>query len=342
MLLTDRNFNTSFYDPAGGGDPVLYQHLFLNIMYTIPVATPFRFKTFNILYNKHYPNANVPSQFFLEWFTGFFEGDGSFIISRGRPVFVITQSSLDLPVLKYVQQTLGFGRIIKQGPNTHRFIVQDMANIALLVVLFNGNIVLPLKQSSFVLFLEAFNKQPYSVQVQLMLGPKYDTPIHVAHTPHRSTYVGTYVPKAVEFIQPLIKPTTQDSWLSGFTDAEGCFTCSFLSNSNAYRFRFLLAQLGAASLPVLNHIATLIGGTVRPHAKPNINELVVNGARNMEQVFKYFDTYSLHSKKARSYQIWREIHASIRKGEHLSPTSRAVLKSKAATINALSKDYSAE
>ena len=28
MLLTDRNFNTSFYDPAGGGDPVLYQHLF--------------------------------------------------------------------------------------------------------------------------------------------------------------------------------------------------------------------------------------------------------------------------------------------------------------------------
>merc|ERR1711963_789251 len=28
MLLTDRNFNTSFYDPRGGGDPLLYQHLF--------------------------------------------------------------------------------------------------------------------------------------------------------------------------------------------------------------------------------------------------------------------------------------------------------------------------
>ena len=28
MLLTDRNFNTSFYDPAGGGDSILYQHLF--------------------------------------------------------------------------------------------------------------------------------------------------------------------------------------------------------------------------------------------------------------------------------------------------------------------------
>jgi len=28
MLLTDRNFNTTFYNPIGGGDPVLYQHLF--------------------------------------------------------------------------------------------------------------------------------------------------------------------------------------------------------------------------------------------------------------------------------------------------------------------------
>jgi len=47
MLLTDRNFNTSFYDPAGGGDPILYQHLFFTINkllvfshFSIPIITP--------------------------------------------------------------------------------------------------------------------------------------------------------------------------------------------------------------------------------------------------------------------------------------------------------------
>ena len=86
---------------------------------------------------------------------------------------------------------------------------------------------------------------------------------------------------------------------------------------------------------MLTHITTIIGGVVRHHSKPDVYELTVNGVRNMERVFKYFDSHSLHTKKAKSYLLWRKIHTSIVKGEHLSPTSRAVLKVKAATINSL-------
>ena len=84
---------------------------------------------------------------------------------------------------------------------------------------------------------------------------------------------------------------------------------------------------------MLTHITTLIGGVVRPNFKPGVYELTVNGVRNMERVFKYFDSHSLHTKKAKSYLLWQEVHTAIVKGEHLSPASRAVLKAKTATIN---------
>ncbi|RZK36569.1 MAG: hypothetical protein EOO61_10170, partial [Hymenobacter sp.] len=147
MILTDRNFNTSFYDPAGGGDPVLYQHLFLNtsallsvIVTPVSAATPFQFNAFYSLYNQRFPSGPVPSQSFLEWFIGFAEGDGSFTLtSRGTSVFVITQGTGDIQVLEYIKNTLGFGRVIKQGPHTSRFVVEDIASVKLLIALFNGN-----------------------------------------------------------------------------------------------------------------------------------------------------------------------------------------------------------
>lgn len=309
MILTDRNFNTSFYDPAGGGDPVLYQHLFLTItmLYTMPVAllspaSAFNFNAFLNLYKRRFPNREVPTQSFLEWLVGFSEGDGSFIVNdRGTSIFVITQSTADIQILYYIQSVLGFGRVIKQGATTSRFIVEDLASIALLVAIFNGNLVFPLKQSSFTLFLQAFNLRAGVVTVQL--------------------------------IETLSIPTLFDFWLCGITDAEGCFNLSLLGNSTAYRFRFLLAQLGDSNLAVLIHLTTLIGGTVRPHSAQGVNELTVNGARNMESVFYYFDRHPLLTKKAESYRLWRETHKSILNGEHLVPETRALLKAKAATIN---------
>jgi LAGLIDADG endonuclease len=164
MLLTDRNFNTSFYDPAGGGDPILYQHLFLNpyicsLTLCIPMSQEFKFDKFKNQYKQLYPNNEVPRNEFLIWFIGFTEGDGSFVISKTRNVlqFVISQSIKDPTILDFIKKELGFGQVIKQGKRVLRFIVQDINNIYLIILLFNGNIILPSRKKNFKDFLDNFN-----------------------------------------------------------------------------------------------------------------------------------------------------------------------------------------
>ena len=155
MLLTDRNFNTSFYDPAGGGDPVLYQHLFsrdiFKYVYFMPIfshyscTNSFFNKSYNYLnsnystvtnnfhfnnfYDKFFlylPNITPPTYEFLSWFIGFTEGEGSFIVNnRGDLVFVITQGNIDIKVLEFIKETLGFGKVIAQSANTSRYVIQN-------------------------------------------------------------------------------------------------------------------------------------------------------------------------------------------------------------------------
>ena len=185
MLLTDRNFNTSFYDPAGGGDPVLYQHLFSkDNIYDLSIASlpflthapltnnrSFDFSSFETKYSQLYPNNPKPSKAFLEWFIGFTEGDGSFIVpKRGGLQFVITQNSYDVKVLNYIKTNLGFGQVIQQSKsnNTHRFIVQDISNILLICLIFNGNIVFLTKNSQFLIFLSAYNNIALRIKLEII------------------------------------------------------------------------------------------------------------------------------------------------------------------------------
>jgi len=94
MVLTDRNFNTSFFEAAGGGDPILYQHLFLretdyicmSVILTALIFSlfyknneeiregkekrriffSFDFTPFYSKFSEYYPNLKQPSNKFFE------------------------------------------------------------------------------------------------------------------------------------------------------------------------------------------------------------------------------------------------------------------------------------
>ena len=325
MVLTDRNFNTSFFETAGGGDPILYQHLFLiKVVLLILLIClllsklnsvtqkSFEFSSFYSKFKEQYPHLNIPDKKFLEWFIGFSEGEGSFIVAkRGDLSFVITQSSSDIEVLNYIKDNLGFGSIIKQSikQNTHRFIIQDSKNLFLICLLFNGNIVFPTRKARFLIFLAAFNEKLIKKNLN------------------------TIIP-----IDTCVIPTLEDRWLSGITEGEGSFTCSLLSNSSAFRYRFILTQKWEANKYVFEHLVKIfnqhsIEGSVVAHNANNVWELRINGLKNCKGLFIYFDNYNLISKKKDSYLKWKALYNRLINKDHINNETRLELIKLAKLIN---------
>nr|UBU96488.1 putative LAGLIDADG homing endonuclease [Malassezia furfur]UBU96653.1 putative LAGLIDADG homing endonuclease [Malassezia furfur]UBU96674.1 putative LAGLIDADG homing endonuclease [Malassezia furfur] len=261
-------------------------------------------KDFKKSFSKYYPNNTVPNTHFLEWFIGFSEGDGSFIInnsSKPTCTFVITQSTKDIQVIYYIQNKMGFGNVIKQGNTTSRYIVQKQKDIEILINLFNGNLVLPKNFYKYSLWIKCFNN-------------KF---------------------KPIIFKNQMIIPNFNTYWISGFTDAEGHFGCSILANSKAYRYRFMLAQKGQENIPALASIQKVLGGKVESHSIKNVYQLVVNGVSNMKNLINYFDEHPLFTKKKKSYSLWKDIGNDLFNKKHLTTSSRKELKIKTKLINKL-------
>ncbi len=371
MLLTDRNFNTSFYDPAGGGDPVLYQHLFLIPDITVASLTcvplfilpesnsiNFNFYMFKQNYKLIYgaDALNAITDDFLIWFIGFTEGDGSFVISKTRKnvlQFIITQSTEDIKILEFMQKTLGFGRVIKQGKRTSRFIVQDIKNLYLLILLFNGNIVLPTKKFKFRAFLENFNDKINKGKIRTtsifsLNNNDFKLSLKLSNlTNHKVinekfdnfNLTNQNQVKLIKLVESKILPSLNNSWLSGFTDAEGCFTVSFLSiPSNAFRLRYIVSQKGDENLPILSHLILLFkGGIIEAHSAKSNYSYILSGKDNCYKIYNYFKNFPLKTKKAQSLELWQKIRGKINNKDHLNPLLRQDLIEMAKKVNSIKR-----
>lgn len=328
MLLTDRNFNTSFFEAAGGGDPLLYQHLFSKdifiILYSIIVyfALTYKFKTienyttnqlidqfnFTSFYNKynHFINNEKPSNEFLIWFIGFAEGEGSFVVNnRGDLAFIVTQNTTDISILYFIKETLAFGKVIPQSLSTSRYVTQNKREIEIIISLFNGNTILPSTNEKLLKFIKGFNLWITKGSIRL---------------------------STVNIVNKTILPSLNDRWLAGFTDAEGCFSCSITKSK--FSFNYSVAQKGKENVVILQHICNLFSvGRVSSHYVNNVNEYRVSGLKNCKLIFPYFDKYSLYTKKSTSYVLWKEMHNNLLNKDHLQVENRKIMNEKVKLIN---------
>lgn len=240
---------------------------------------------------------------FKYWFIGFTEGDGSFIVDkRGYLEFKVTQSSVDAQILFYIKKQLKFGSVSKQSKasNTHHFRVRNQKDILKLIHIFNGNLLTEKKKIQFRFWLIAFNK-------------KYDK--NIRYTPNNSDV------------------NLNNAWLSGFSDAEGCFTASAIKRSEKYtqvQIRYILSQKEEKKL--MSEIAKLFDGKISYLKSYNGYNMTVNLLK-LKKVINYFKKYPLKTKKYIDYLNWLKVFSLVSDKEHFTKIGLNKIKNLINKIN---------
>lgn len=109
----------------------------------------------------------------------------------------------------------------------------------------------------------------------------------------------------------------KSSWLSGFTDAEGCFTISLIKRTENYtqvQVRFILSQ--KQEYKFFEELSLIINGKVHYLKSYDEHNLTVNLTK-LKVIIKYFSLHPLKTKKKIDYLNWLKVYYMVINKEHL-------------------------
>ena len=275
--------------------------------------TSFNYLPFHLYYKTLFEkDAQHLSENWLTWFIGFVEGDGAIqTYGKGKRVrFVLTQK--ESGILYYIQKMIGIGTVkhFPQGTSGnkndfYRWIVDDPKHILLLAFLFNGNLAISNRIKQLNLWVEALNNR--------------------------------FGANTILLISNVVSVTQQDAWLSGFTDAEGCFNVSITHNrryslSHVIKMRYLLDQKDSSILELIQNLFGFGKVTLRSQTN-GVYRYTSTGFKSMNNVISYFKAFPLLTKKALSFNKWLIIHNMISNKLHLTEEGLAQVRTLQKQIN---------
>ena len=253
----------------------------------------------------------------LTWFIGFTEGDGGLHTFNNDKscLFGLTQKEED--ILLEVQSTLGFGKVyFDTSSNAYRYRVSTKSDILKLAILFNGKFATKNKIDQLKACINVLNAD----SVKLTFNPN-----------------------------PFI-PTLNDSWLSGFTTAEGSFIVGIVNQKSKkdvldsegnrgvkevtyqlVRIRFVLEQKEES---IILNIKNIFGvGNVQTTADPGIFRYNVGSIKSNSVIVDYFLAYPLKGKKLSAFHKWKSIREMLLEKKHLKAGGMELIRESAKSIN---------
>ena len=336
MVLTDRNFNTSFFEVAGGGDPILYQHLFWffghpEVKFVSLVTLLYAGKT--SLYNFEYSiiNDTVKKSEWRSKSAGNCINNKSGTSETLRNETIINSEhikNISIHVPKHIKplndQQLGHylaGLIDGDG---------HFSKIKQLVIVF----------SSPDLFLAYYVKEKLGYGSVKKIKDKNAYTLVISNKKgmlHIINLINGKLRTLNKFNQVInnilndgydvnnINFTINSSndynnhWLAGFSDADASFQIKIINRvtkpNPEIRLNF---QIDQKNYSILESIKNFLGGNI---GYRKTNDTYYYGSTSFgsaKNVINYFDKFHLQSRKHISYLRWRKAYILIQDRQHLN------------------------
>ena len=273
----------------------------------------------------------VLSSSFIEWFRGFTDAEGSFIIAKGKGNvfsfnFVIGLHLDDKDTLEFISNTLGFGKIIVNSKEA-RFTVNTQRDVAVIIEIFSKYCLNTTKHLNFLAFERAYNTYMENNNPEARKKSKIVI----------DKIISEMNSKRTDFYLSPTHYNITTNWLLGFVEGDGWFSY----NIDARSFTFGIIQKGnqdlfEAIVSFLHNLASLELGSEAGNQNSVANVypkdtgaffMVIKRKIIIEKVIiPLFDSVTWHSKKYLDYCDWKSILNLRNMGLHYLPEGKALIE----------------